>query len=197
MGDRVAFGKWLQLKRQERGISQTEAAKKLDFLSKASIVGYENGISPVPIKRMFDLCEAYNIEVEEMLDKLKEYEPQIYEKFRFLEDRFFQHFIKKVMRDRVREERVGSLHNTNYHDAGGARQASHHFSFPNAFNGLVGVSQPRKRFTLKHNIYYQTFASKISKLCLKPTILCHSLQYSIQSSRLLANLFSQGCYMHL
>lgn len=88
MEKRREFGSWLQQKRQEAGLSQRQVARKLGFQSSGSVVGYENAISPVPLKRIFDLAEIYDIPMPEMVEKLHEYEPRIAQDFEDLFVRF-------------------------------------------------------------------------------------------------------------
>ena len=154
MGDRVAFGKWLQKKRIEAGHTQTSAAQKLGFVSKASVVGYENGISSLPIERIFQISKAYGITLSEILERLKEYEPQIYEKHERLKTCFFESYTEEYFQNlskdlRSMQAKSGSLHKQNYQDTG----YRHHKPFLNE-DGYLEVD---------HSIYYQTLIDLIEK----------------------------------
>lgn len=154
MGDRVAFGKWLQKKRIEAGYTQSSAAQKLGFVSKASVVGYENGISSIPIERIFHISKVYGLPLSEILERLKEYEPKIYEKHERLKTCFFElyteEYFQNLSRDmRTMQAKSGSLHKQNYQDTG----RRHHKPFLNE-NGYLEVTR---------SIYYQTLIDLIEK----------------------------------
>lgn len=154
MENRRKFGKWLQEQRLAVGYSQAQTAKILDFNTRANVVGYENGNAPVPLERIFDFAEAYGIDIEDILDKLAEYEPQLYRRFCDLEDRFFGHFLSKFKGTsrhgyRIPKSSHPGLHNQNYQDTGGYRRKG----FLNE-NGYIEVDL---------NIYYQTLIDLIEK----------------------------------
>lgn len=159
MGDRVAFGKWLQKKRTEAGYTQSSAAQELGFVSKASVVGYENGISSVPIERIFHISKVYRIALSEILDRLKEYEPQIYEKYERLKNCFYESYTEEYFQNLSKEFRTmqakgAGLHMQNYQDTG----RRHHKPFLNE-DGYLEVDR---------NIYYQTLIDLIKKTLRDP-----------------------------
>jgi len=159
MGDRVAFGKWLQKKRTEAGYTQSSAAKELGFISKASVVGYENGISSVPIERIFHISKVYRIALSEILERLKDYEPQIYEKYERLKNCFYESYTEEYFQNLSKEFRSmqaksGSLHKQNYQDTG----RRHHKPFLNE-KGYLEVDK---------NIYYRTLIDLIKKALQDP-----------------------------
>lgn len=84
---RAYFGKWLQEKRLERGLTQGQVAQKLELSGKIVSL-WEGGFTAVPIERIFSLVEIYDIDMKELLEKLKEYEPDIYSRFMMLKKGF-------------------------------------------------------------------------------------------------------------
>lgn len=154
MENRRKFGKWLQEQRLTAGYSQVQVAKILDFNTRGNVVGYENGNAPVPLERIFDFAETYGIDIEDILDKLAEYEPNLYRRFCDLEDRYFGHFLNKFKGTsrngyRIPESAHPGLHKQNYQDTGGYRRKG----FLNE-DGYIEVDQ---------NIYYQTLIDLIEK----------------------------------
>lgn len=89
---RIYFGQWLKDKRAERGLSQGQVALKLN-LSKSIVSLWEGGFSAVAIERLFDLAGLYEIDMKELLDKLKEFEPDIHNKFMMLSKKFANYHI--------------------------------------------------------------------------------------------------------
>ena len=145
MGDRYEFGRWLQQKRNDIGITQIEASRQFGFISKASVVGYENGLSPIPIKRLLDLSNIYQIPMPELLEKLKECDPKLSREFDKLAMMFSEYQISLMA-----ERHPGAgLHKQNYQDIGGHRRKG----FLNE-DGYLELDQ---------NIYYQTLIDLIEK----------------------------------
>lgn len=155
MGDRVAFGKWLQKKRTDAGYTQSSAAQQLGFVSKASVVGYENGISSVPIERIFHISKVYRIALSEILERLKEYEPQIYEKYERLKNCFYESYTEEYFQNLSKEFRTmqgksGGLHKQNYQDTGHSHHARHHRPFTNTFSYLENIRELTEVYIIRH-----------------------------------------------
>lgn len=150
MGDRYEFGRWLQQKRNDVGITQIEASRQFGFISKASIVGYENGLSPIPIKRLLDLSKIYQIPMPELLEKLKECDPKLSMEFDKLAIMFSEYQISLIA-----ERHPGAgLHKQNYQDI----ERRHHKPFLNE-KGYLEVDK---------NIYYRTLIDLIKKALQDP-----------------------------
>ncbi|HUT43841.1 MAG TPA: helix-turn-helix transcriptional regulator [Desulfobacterales bacterium] len=163
MADRYEFGRWLQQKRNDVGITQIEASRQFGFISKASVVGYENGLSPIPIKRLLDLSRIYQIPMAELLEKLRECDPKLAKEFDQLAIMFSEYQISLIeqacfLRDTTQDlthsgGKMTGLHKQNYQDTG----YRHHKPFLNE-DGYLEVDR---------SIYYQTLISLIKEVSRK------------------------------
>lgn len=93
---RKAFGKWIKGIRKKRKLSQFKAGVLVGYRSNGTINSVEQGLTPLPIEKIFDIAYAYDISVQEILEKLKEYEPEQYRKFKALEERFERRMLRKM-----------------------------------------------------------------------------------------------------
>ena len=154
MDKRREFGNWLQKKRKEAGLSQREAAVKLGFTNSYSVVAYENGISPIPLKRLFDISTVYKIPMSELLEKLEEYEPRIHTEFLELEANFKRRFDLQF-----EAFRKGST----LSDIRGAEIARFH-QLPLPFPAHGERPLHNRPFLGYKNIYYQTLRNNFTPM---------------------------------
>jgi len=92
--ERKMFGSWIREKRKEAGYSVPEAARKIGF-SIGRLKQIECGYDPIPLMRLFDIIKIYEIDLEELLERLQAWEPELYEKFIFLERKFLELFVNR------------------------------------------------------------------------------------------------------
>lgn len=64
------LGRYLKLKREERGLTQSFVAEKLGYTSSQFISNIERGISNVPIKSLKILIDLYRLPADEVIDIL-------------------------------------------------------------------------------------------------------------------------------
>lgn len=91
MEERKQFGDWIKGKRNETGLSLWQVSKKLGYKSRGTLACVECGQTPLPLEKIFDLAELYKIDLDDILDKLGECEPELHGKFMALRARFLKH----------------------------------------------------------------------------------------------------------
>ena len=64
--DQIKIGKFINRKRKENGITQSELAEKLGISDRA-ISKWENGICLPDVDNMIELCKIYNITINDLL----------------------------------------------------------------------------------------------------------------------------------
>lgn len=93
---RREFGEWIKSKRKKKGITLMELAEKMGYNSRGTIGGVEAGQMPLPVEKIFSLAENLGIQQKELLEKIRECEPELYEKYLTLEEGFEKTFFKKL-----------------------------------------------------------------------------------------------------
>lgn len=136
---RREFGEWIKLIRNEKKMSLREASERLGYQTRGTMAGVESGQMPLPIERIFEIAKIYEMDIKDLLDKLKECEPELYEKYQILEEGFERTLFKKIR---------------SYGRASGGGIALHHEPYT-----IVNLGRKRK-----NNIYYQTLAKAIKLL---------------------------------
>uniref|UniRef100_A0A6H1Z7A4 Putative DNA binding, helix-turn-helix domain containing protein n=1 Tax=viral metagenome TaxID=1070528 RepID=A0A6H1Z7A4_9ZZZZ len=94
---RKQFGNWIKIIRQDSGFSLWGLSKKLGYESRGTLANIEQGIGPLPVEQIHPIAKALNIEVSELLEKIKECEPELYEKYTTLERDITRHFSSRIM----------------------------------------------------------------------------------------------------
>lgn len=141
---RAEFAKYIKDIRERRGLSKFKASVALGYRSDGVINQIEQGRAPIPVEKIHAIADLYGIELEELLDKLQECEPELYAKYVTLERAFFQRFTATMMR------------------AGGILRpqlARHHLPFPDSLDA-VGAKVG--------NIYYVNRDAGSSLLLIPP-----------------------------
>lgn len=136
---RREFGEWIKSIRKEKNMSLREASESMGYKTRGTMAGVESGQMPLPIEKIFEIAKVYEMDIKELLEKLKECEPELYDKYQILEEGFERTLFQKIR---------------SYGRAGRADVALHHTTYPI-------VKEGRKR---KNNIYYQTLAKAIKLL---------------------------------
>ncbi len=153
MEKRKEFGRYIQEMRESKGISKRRAAAALGYKGLGTIHSVEQGINPLPVEKIYPLARIYEVDVGGIIEKLKECEPELYEKFVSLEKDFFDEFTRRVRRyGATRKEGVGV-------------EAAY-------YRRPYGEVEHKR---VNHNIYYQT------QITLKWVWkrLCHALGYGL------------------
>ncbi|HUU41410.1 MAG TPA: helix-turn-helix transcriptional regulator [Desulfatiglandales bacterium] len=128
---RREFGEWIKSMRKEKTMSLREVSEKLGYKTRGTMAGVESGQMPLPIERIFEIAKIYEMDIKEILKKLKECEPELYEKYKILEEGFERTLFQKIR---------------SYGSGRRADIAAHHKPYTIEKEG-------RK---MKNNIYYQT-----------------------------------------
>lgn len=131
------FGEWIKNIRNKKKMTLREASERLGYKTRGTMAGVESGQMPLPIERIFEIAKLYEIDIKDLLEKLKECEPELYEKYQILEEGFERTLFQKIRTYGSGRISEGALHHTPYpiEDIG------------------------RKT---KNNIYYQTLATLIA-----------------------------------
>lgn len=91
MEGRNAFGAWMKAKRRENRLTLHQVSQDLGYKSHGTLNGIEMGLQPLPVEKIHPLCKLYEIALGEMLDKLEEYEPELFLKYTTLENDILAH----------------------------------------------------------------------------------------------------------
>jgi transcriptional regulator with XRE-family HTH domain len=114
---RADFGKWLQEKREASGLSQNDVERKLPSVKRSLVAQWEGGFAAVPIERLFDLAELYNVPMKDIIEKLQENEPGIMDRFNGLALRFAKYHLGIMTNNRpgeIRRHHGGASDNIYY-----------------------------------------------------------------------------------
>jgi len=130
---RREFGAWIKSVRRSAGMSLREVSERMGYRTRGTMAGVESGQMPLPIERIFDVAEIYGIRVGEILEKLRECEPELYGRYVGLEERFERRLFGKIR---------------SYRKGGRREAAYHHVAFPGVYEGTKS----------KNNISYQTLS---------------------------------------
>lgn len=144
------FGQWMQQKRRDAGLSQREVAQRLHY-NKSLIALWEGGLSTIPLERLFDLSGLYKISMEEILIRLRLFEPERARKFEELAEKFLLYHFKRF--EALKSAQTGkrpSLHNKNYQDIDLSERAYHHRPFSNTINSLESIRKLTVLYIIRH-----------------------------------------------
>jgi len=130
---RKEFGEWIKNIRNEKKMTLREASERLGYKTRGTMAGVESGQMPLPIERIFEIAKLYEMDIKDLLEKLKECEPELYEKYQVLEEGFERTLFQKIR---------------SYGSGKRSEVALNHKPYPIEDIG-------RK---MKNNIYYQTLA---------------------------------------
>jgi len=72
MEEKINFGKFIQLKRKEKGLSQKDMADKL-FVTESAVSKWERGISYPDISMLQGICEVLSVTEHELLTASDDY----------------------------------------------------------------------------------------------------------------------------
>lgn len=97
MEDRKRFGEYVRSIRHEKGISIKELALRLGYDTRGMISGLESGNAPLPVEQIHRLARALDTPVEQILARIREYEPELYQKYTILEADITEDFRRKVV----------------------------------------------------------------------------------------------------
>jgi len=96
MDKRKKFGRYIRSLREARGMSKRQVAIKLGYKGTGTTHLVEQGFTPLPVEKIHPIARLYKVDVEEILEKLKEYEPDLYAKYMTLEKDFSDYLLNQV-----------------------------------------------------------------------------------------------------
>ena len=96
MGDRKEFGRYMRSIRHEIGFSLQKASEKLGYKTLGTLQYVERGLGPLPVEKIHPIAKLYKIDVEEILEKVKECEPELYRKYMALEKDLFDYLTEQI-----------------------------------------------------------------------------------------------------
>ena len=85
MANRKSFGEYIRSIRIGEGLTLQRAAEQLGYKTIGTLANVERGITPLPVEKIHPIARVYKVEVEEILEQLKECEPELYRKYILLE----------------------------------------------------------------------------------------------------------------
>jgi len=85
MANRKSFGEYIRSIRIEQGLTLQGSAEQLGYKTIGTLANVERGITPLPVEKIHPIARLYKVEVEEILEQLKECEPELYRKYILLE----------------------------------------------------------------------------------------------------------------
>lgn len=154
---RREFGEWIKSIRKENKMTLREASESLGYKTRGTMAGVESGQMPLPIERIFEIAKIYQMDIKELLEKLKECEPELYGKYQILEEGFERTLFQKIR---------------SYGRGSRADMAYHHTPYP-----IKDVGRKSK-----NNIYYQTLEKMINFFKRYQNEIRHGLYESIYCS---------------
>lgn len=92
--ERKDFGNWLRSRRKKAGLTTKQVAHHWG-VCEARVKQIECGYDPVPLFRLFDIPDLYELDLEEILERLRSAEPDLYARYRLLERKFLELFVKR------------------------------------------------------------------------------------------------------
>lgn len=93
MTKREEFGSWIRTIRKQKGISLKEVSTSLGYKSRGTIICVETGYTSLPVEKIHPLAKLYGLDPSEILDKIRECEPDLYAKYRTLTRDILHHYI--------------------------------------------------------------------------------------------------------
>jgi len=96
MDKRKEFGNYLRSLRKARGLSERQVAIKLGYKGTGTTHQVEQGISPLPVEKIHPIAKLYRVDAEEIIEKLKIYEPELYAKYMILEKDFSEYLLHQI-----------------------------------------------------------------------------------------------------
>ena len=97
MEKRFEFAEYMKALREKKGLSKRKASILLGYKSDGTINGIEQARMPVPIEKIHGFARLYGVDVSEILEKIKDCEPELYEKYTTLERDITRHFSSRIM----------------------------------------------------------------------------------------------------
>jgi len=91
------LGRWLKAKREAKGLSIRKASELLGYPTMGMLNSLEYSKGNLPVEKIHPIAEAYGIPIDEMLEKIREYEPDLFEKYMTLKKQFYSDFSRRVM----------------------------------------------------------------------------------------------------
>ena len=97
MGSREGFGRYIRAIRESKGMSRLKLARVLGYTSEGTIHSVEFGRTPLPIDKIHPLAEVLGIDLEELLRKLEECEPELHAKYQTLKKSILRQFMDRFL----------------------------------------------------------------------------------------------------
>ncbi|MBA7651543.1 hypothetical protein ES703_59362 [subsurface metagenome] len=144
------FGEWIKDIRNQKKMTLREASERLGYKTRGTMAGVESGQMPLPIEKIFEIAKLYEIDIKDLLEKLKECEPELYEKYQILEEGFERTLFQKIR---------------SYGSGRRSEAALHHTPYP-----IEDIGRKTK-----NNIYYQTLAKLITSIRKRKDEIRHGL----------------------
>lgn len=148
---RKEIGKFLKDSRNKAGLTLMEASVELGYQSTGTLHNVEMGLTPLPIEKIHPISEDYDLDLRELLGKIAECEPNLYNKYVVLRDDIVYSFVQDAMYYSKhdgqiemigQDEEISAIAITSMGKRGNrAEIAEHHAPFP-LINKIFGFDSP-------------------------------------------------------
>ena len=96
MNKRIEFGHYMRDIRMASGLSKFKTSIALGYKSSGTLDSIEQGRGPIPIDKIPQIAKLYNVPLDDFLEKIKEAEPELYNRYMRLKRCFLEEFSEKM-----------------------------------------------------------------------------------------------------
>jgi len=96
MANRKSFGLYIRSIRMREDLTLQGAAEQLGYKTIGTLANVERGITPLPVEKIHPIARLYQVDVEDVLEKVKECEPELYRKYMALEKDLFDYLTEQI-----------------------------------------------------------------------------------------------------
>lgn len=93
---RFKFGRYMKELRLRKGLSKKRASIALGYKSDGMINTIEQGFGPIPIEKIHPISRLYDIDPDEIIEKLRDCEPELHEKYMQLQRDISRHLVDRI-----------------------------------------------------------------------------------------------------
>lgn len=111
MTKRREFGQCLKSIRMEKQLTLIKASEALGYKSIGTVNNVEQGLTPLPIEKIHAIADLYGMDLEALLVKIADCEPELYRRYQTLAGQIISHFTAKVA---GLADRQAGLQNASY-----------------------------------------------------------------------------------
>jgi transcriptional regulator with XRE-family HTH domain len=126
---RIEMGRYIKSAREATGLTKLKASTMLGYRSDGTINAVEQGRTPIPVEKIHAIAALYQLDLNALLDKIQQCEPELYVKYLELEKNFYRGFTSSIMRAGTGLRADFARHHRRF--SGGGVDGLHNFYYPN------------------------------------------------------------------